>query len=268
MHACLAGGVTLLAGCLLTTSLDGLSGTPSQDGGSSVDASSSDSAPPDTVDGGDGAGEARAFCASQSPPPVFCVDFDDGRLDEVFSGLRRTAGDVRIDGASFVSPPSSMISELDVSDGCHYADAYQALPVGLREIHYELSVLFPLQKKDVIFASLEHEAPNREKGCHELVSLGVTDQLNVQRREGSSVIDDLHELTKAIPLGRWTRIAIDVVEKGGVPNVSVRVDGEVALPELALPECGLGGRSGISVGIYCASGKYTARFDDIKVDGR
>jgi hypothetical protein len=107
-----------IAGCLLTTSLDGLDDTSAAagDSGPKTDATeaakdgSSEGSVGPGGDAGTDAGEAGApfRCASLSPAPVFCTDFDTGTLASIIDSDTAVGGAIAFDDAVFRSPSRSV----------------------------------------------------------------------------------------------------------------------------------------------------------------
>jgi hypothetical protein len=100
----------LLGGCSLAA-LDGYSdGAPNTpDGGESqADAMASSDAPTDSATSVDGGGEAATpFCASRSPQPALCLDFDSDPAFGTWVLGSDKGGKVEPSSAAFVSPPRS-----------------------------------------------------------------------------------------------------------------------------------------------------------------
>ena len=115
---------------------------------------------------------------------------------------------------------------------------------------------------------LHQQLPDGGAGCMHILSTSSGSLPNVQYTSGGKQNNDNHSLTKPFPQNRWTRISIDVVEKASVPNVSVRIDGEVALQDVPIPQCGVGGDATVFAGLYCSSGTHEARYDNLKLDAK
>jgi hypothetical protein len=125
MRRCLTSvlAIALLGtGCLLTTSLDGLTDPPVTTSGdrdaSLMDSSSSPDGAPQGGDGSagvdagndaDGAAPVDFRCSSLSPLPVFCTDFDTGTLGSII-GTPKTAlgGNVQLDSLVYRSASRSL----------------------------------------------------------------------------------------------------------------------------------------------------------------
>jgi hypothetical protein len=95
------------------------------DAAADADSGSGDSA---TRDGGklDDAGKpdsaALGFCASQSPAPAFCDDFDEGAANPPFDQVTSLGGTVAVNAAQSFSAPDSMVSTVDANQSASSVD--------------------------------------------------------------------------------------------------------------------------------------------------
>jgi hypothetical protein len=99
---------------------------PASSEGAASEGGSQDSSAPDArtpVDSGkppDDSGKVDAppplgFCASQSPAPLFCDDFDEGASNPAWDQVTGTGGTVAVNALESVSAPDSMVSTVDAN---------------------------------------------------------------------------------------------------------------------------------------------------------
>jgi hypothetical protein len=106
-------GATLVAGCMLTTSFDGIVGVrPANDGSDGVDAAASDA--PITPDSNVDSAPQPKYCSKQAH--TFCDDFDEGSVTAAWSEVKNVGGAVALDTQIFVSAPAG--ARFDVPSGC------------------------------------------------------------------------------------------------------------------------------------------------------
>ena len=132
--ALLLGVLGSVAACSVLTNFDDLTNDRATtvivaEGGPGADAIASDAATDGlaTMDGS--APDARVmtapFCASLSPQPFFCVDFDDGNLALPFDQSMTINGGLNvIDDAASSSPPFSLLSTVPPTSAGVYPTSY------------------------------------------------------------------------------------------------------------------------------------------------
>jgi hypothetical protein len=94
--------------------------SPGSDGGAAGEGGSEDSSVPDARTPPDDSGKVDAppalgFCASQSPAPMFCDDFDEGAANPAWDQVTGLGGSVAINDLESVSAPDSMVSTVDAN---------------------------------------------------------------------------------------------------------------------------------------------------------
>jgi hypothetical protein len=139
----LAGG--LAAACGLTADYAGLQGGTRDGGGGEVEAALPDGGAPD-VGGGD-VGPAppdAGFCASLSPQPSFCDDFDEGQsIDTGWSATDVWQGSfISVDG-TYYSQPNSFLSQIFAASSPGSARLREDLPTTASHVHMEFELLIP-----------------------------------------------------------------------------------------------------------------------------
>ncbi|MBC7018277.1 hypothetical protein, partial [Salmonella enterica] len=81
--------------------------------------------------------DAGPFCASLSPPPTFCVDFDSKPIAFDWTAMSANNGSFTLDDAIFVSPGHSAKATLPgvKCDGPALSKSYST---PTREVHFEV----------------------------------------------------------------------------------------------------------------------------------
>lgn len=139
----LAGG--LAAACGLTADYSGLQGG-TRDAGPGDDTGVGLDAPTDVAaDGGvETAVPDAGFCASLSPQPHFCADFDEGQ--PVGAGWSSTdvwqGSTILVDG-TYYSPPGSFLSQIFAASSPGSARLQEDLPTNASHVHVEFELLVP-----------------------------------------------------------------------------------------------------------------------------
>ncbi len=124
-----------LGACGLTADFSGLQGGTAHDAATLTDASAGDAGTPPTPDAG--------FCASLSPQPRFCADFDQGHpLGTGFTITDLTAGaTAKVDTVAY-SPPGSFLSAFSADTPAPVSSRLQqSIPILARRVHIEFQML-------------------------------------------------------------------------------------------------------------------------------
>jgi hypothetical protein len=221
----------------------------------------------DDAGGADGDGAVSTYCASLSPAPNLCVDFDTGAPLETgfdlvdLSPVGATTSAV-LDPLAFSGRSSVKLSLTD-APSCSYVRLRKYFASGGQE----LRVRFRMRPSapwpgGQIFAHVIIGDAVRCRFLPRLRSAGATAALQVQWGEPSQ--DALHEWSVAPALDAWSAIAIDVIDAAGTPRVEVRMD-DVTVLVVDVPQCVFGGEAHVGIGLYCASDTFEVRYDDIVV---
>ncbi len=302
------------AACSLFTSLDGLTGGG---GGGSPDSALGDDAgearvdgsvviPPgdddattgdDALTGPDGspdsfdAGDAAAFCTSQSPAPLFCDDFDEDPLDAAaftapWEHIAQTGGTVVRSEGIVTSEPFAMVSTATspVTASIDLA-AYQVFPALTKTVQMTLafdlyvSAADKTKNSDAVLAAIElvgglggeRWALQLETSYVAVDGGGALDVLFSENRSpaGDAGSYTSHPVSQRLPLGAWTRVKMDAtVATSGVATIALHFGTtEVAKDSVAVVV--LDGQPQILVGLTYASIStegWTARYDDVTFD--
>jgi hypothetical protein len=190
----------------------------------------------DTAPNGDATeASTTTFCASLSPPPMFCDDFDVHPLPGVWDGLTQTGGTVALDTGASVSPPRSLLATDSPLGTGQSLDAALFKHFTLPSPPTTLSWSFQLQPVAVdtttgtalVLASLDFvDTPgNRYSVQFTLEQDGGPVRLRLEEQSGlldggSSYVP--HSLPDSLPLGKWTDVRL-VMTRSGPTAASVEV---------------------------------------------
>jgi hypothetical protein len=253
----------------------------SSDGGTTTDGSAaSDGAPSDAGagdarpgDGGDAAASDAGFCASLSPAPMFCDDFDTPdagftkwTLDYEFGG-----GTIAIDSAESHSPPSSLLVSTPSSANPAGGRLTFSPPGTAKHVHFGFDlkidmsdpqsgyaevgyVVFTGAFKDDFYLDLHTDPTNN----------GFTTEAYP---DGSPVTHELI-LPNSTTLAGWKRVVIDV-DLATAHSVTMTVDGVMVVQQALEPELYLPGTLEVRPGIGytgAPSNGWALRFDNVTID--
>jgi len=257
--------------CSLTADLGGLSNGNDNgaDGGAATTDAGSEAA--SSGGGGDASGDGAPgpFCKTLSPAPFFCADFDDGAsINDWSRSVIQAPGEVILDGASFRSPPRSLLVSLptgtrlqnglfrdvgahadltlafdvkvEEADPAGFLDLFAVrFPPGLRSIYFHVD-------GDFVHTTLSEQIPN----------------------DGGADTFGSHLFSKSLSLGQWARIQLHI-HFGNASTASVTIDGESvfsgALDPAQVPTETMAVAAGLQY-VSTAATPWTIRYDNFTVD--
>lgn len=252
---------------------------PGEDAGAAEDAQppGEDAAPAEDAgsDAADAAPEAAPdagprWCATLSPTPRFCDDFDDGSFADdwtVFTLAPAGSGDMDLDPLEYVSAPASLNVVTD------------AVPAqGTVNIHLRRTLGAPVSRVKLAFA-LKLPTVTLTKGAVAIATLDVSSNHFFSlflRDESASPGPSLeettangtvrHALTKLPPANAWTRVTIDLDLAAG--KADVLYGSEKVLDQAAIV-AGNGTEATARIGAVYVLGPadpFAASFDDVVLD--
>ena len=263
-----------VAACSLTTSLDGYSGAvpPSEAGNDAADATTDADADADAGGGKDGG----RFCASLTPSPTFCDDFDEEGPFTPWVETRVNAGStITRDHGAFRSAPSSLLT---VSQGSAMGGGAAFLrltsPSAVRRARFAYDLRVDARDPQTGYAEVSYL---RFGGADKVYAFYVRlfhDPARTTAFTAEAYLPDggipQHNVNLAgdPKFTDWTRIVVDV-DLRTAPHVTVTVDGALAgettlepslyPPSVATVEPGVG---------YAGSpaGAWKLRYDNVAVD--
>jgi hypothetical protein len=220
------------------------------------------------------------FCASLSPAPTLCVDFDEGAaFDALFPQLQQpSAGHVGADGTQFSSPPDSFFSKIDKN--ALLPEAYMSHPFTggnsgtATNIEYAFDLLFQQYVNDSNASVVRISLGRQQAWEHDLVlavsSTGAEMEESFTTDAGLSFVDTF--LSVAPAPNTWTRV--DITVSLLQQTMSVKVGGVAALTNQRLDSSwaifsgGTGSLGGITIDLgmsYAAStnSAWVMRYDNV-----
>lgn len=271
MRRALAAMVTFATGCTLLTSLDGLSGGPQSDGGTSDARAPDAGAPPHdaAIDSpSDAPSDAPVGCAALGRHTL-CDDFDDAAAP-VQGGWDFTGpGAVAADTSLFVSPPrAAALTLAKDSPGCSYAELGRSFP----GTFHRASVATSLR--------LGAADPSVDGGVANVLFVGVGGKcaidVTLDRREAGIYVENdpsgspgqSYPLASAVSAGTWARVRA-TLDTTTSPYVVVEIDGQNVLTLTSIADvCKISGPVSVGVGPHCVptTDRVEVRVDDVTVD--
>jgi len=191
------------------------------DGSASPDVAPGDAgdAAPIQTDGG--------FCASLSPQPTFCDDFDEHSLPGAWTSFTQTGGTLTLDPMVSVSPPNSLLATemplaygqpLDTAVRTQFPLSAPPTTIGL-DFQFQPVQADPDAGAATVVASLDFTdaANNRYTVQFTLVQQGIAVSMRLEEQAGfidggSSYVS--HALPDPLGIGTWTPIALKVNRTG------------------------------------------------------
>jgi hypothetical protein len=270
-RAIIAAAVLSAPACLFP-SLDGLtSGDASIDvaNDAPTDAASKETstdAAPDVIatdasDAGDG-----GFCATLSPKPLFCQDFDEGPVATGWDNINANVGTVDVSSAQSVSPPKSLLATFPSATNLYVFD-YVAknfkAPIGNATLEFDLDMdtIDPSQQyTKVVEFVFSGNTPNY------ILYLQITDSTTLSMvyqqptSDGGVTFGD-YGGTQLPPLGKWTHVKIDLFKSttdSSTAAADLFIDGNVALTSFPLGSSAAFGDVALRIGLPGVSVPTTA----------
>lgn len=289
-----ATGVLVLAcgGCTVLAPLGGLEGNGGGDAATEATADVFPEAPGDvTVEtgGGSDASDAAAdttwgaeaeadappapFCASLSPQPTLCADFDEGPFNASFPVLSEPGStELGADGQYSVSPPNSMYAK--VAQGESIANTYAYVEKTFASTAKGADYAFDIRPESITAnASAVVAEIGLDYGLPTQHVLGLvfstTDRLEESffESDGGEVFLE-HDFGPVLQVGSWTHIEIVLSLAQG--TVEVLANGTQVLAPAMLDATWPTSTSSLTVDVgfeYAndTTSAWTARYDDVVV---
>lgn len=242
------------------------------DGGQAVDAcvSCSDAAADARSDGSDA---AASFCATLSPTPAFCEDFDKGGYAAQFTNSTTSVdGVLGADGLAFTSPPNSLFSKVGTkaSNG-EWAYLTRTFTGTAKQVSYAFDLRLDAWgggESGVMAGILLDEGTPNEHRLVLYVRSGKTALEELfTKPDGGAVVTSDHALAWAPKLGTWAHVVFSI--DPAAKTCAAAIDGNADLTATAMDPSWTPGAPSIEVGFsYIASNTsaWTARFDNVVVD--
>jgi hypothetical protein len=251
---------------------------------SDLDALPPRDAPAEAVDTG-----TTTFCASLSPSPLFCEDFDEGSYAQGWSYTHpaspSTTGSLALDGTEFQSAPASMIAQSNIeSAGLVDVAAYLRLALtgtSLLAATLDLDMRVDGADADGGLAVLAQLGLLEAGGGHYFVQLVAESHgaapLNVAVNEayfatGTNNPPVTHPVAQTVAIGAWTHVTLAVTAPfaGGAGTETLSFDGtQVGSSAIAVPVTNFTEELGVGLTfVQVPSNGWTVLYDDVVFNGK
>ncbi len=241
------------------------------DGGQGVDACATcgDADADVAADGSDGA----AFCATLTPAPAFCEDFDEGSYAAQFTNSTLSAdGVLGSDGLAFTSPPNSLFSKVGTKTSTgEWAYLTHVFTGTATQVSYAFDLRLDAWgggESGVLAAiTIDKDAPNEHRlELYVRGGIAALEEYFTTPDGGAPVTND-HTLAWVPKLGAWTHVVFSV--DSAAKTCAATIDGKADVTASAMDPSWTPGTPSFEVGFsYIASNTsaWTARFDNVVVD--
>ncbi len=212
---------------------------------------------------------AKGFCASRSPAPRFCDDFDDADLDDDWTVQTVLNGAPILDTSAATSLPASFGVETiaidsDESAHVHLRANVAGTPTGHVVLAFEMMLATATYTRGTIAIATLDVSPDHFFTLY--LRDADPDAPAPVLEETSGATTTRHVLSKLPPAVVWTRVTIDVDVAGA--KASVLWGNEKVLDQAAIA-AGPASAPRIRVGavyVYGPADPFEARFDDVTLD--
>ena len=213
---------------------------------------------------------AKGFCATRSPGPRFCDDFDDGDLGDDWAVQTVVNGEPILDTSSATSVPASFAIETaplstNESAHVHLRATTDGAPTGHVVLAFEMMIATASFTKGTIAVATLDVSPNHFFTLYLRDGDPDAPGPTLEETDGAAATTR-HVLSKLPPAGVWTRATIDIDIAGA--TASVLWDDDKVLDEApitAAPASDPTIRVG-AVYVFGPADPFEARFDDVTLD--
>jgi hypothetical protein len=217
------------------------------------------------------------FCASQSPAPLFCCDFDTTPMPWGWDSVQTNMGSVALDDAIFESAPHSLqASTVPESTGYLYAMVQKAFtqPLGDSKLEFDMyfDTIDPDAQYDKLLTMTLGDSENPWTLYFQMPSAGKIDIATADPTEDGGVHYNDYEFTGAgasVVTGKWIHVEIDTIKAdsgAGIGEIAARVDGALVLAPVAVDSAAAVGAPTIQLGlsgIGTPTGPWELHLDDV-----
>jgi hypothetical protein len=220
------------------------------------------------------------FCASQSPAPLFCCDFDTTPMPWGWDSVQTNMGSVALDDHIHESAPYSLgASTVPETTGYLLALVQKSFIQPLGDSKLEFDVYFdtidPGAQYDKLAAIARGDGENPWTLYFQMPRAGKIDIATAEPAEDGGIQYADYEFTEAggaVVTGKWIHVEIDTIKADGgtgIGEISARVDGEVALAPVAVDSEAAVGAPTIQLGltgIGTPTGPWALHIDNVTFD--
>lgn len=187
-------------------------------------------------------------CASRTPVPTFCDDFDHEPLPGVWDVFHQVGGSLAIDPGAHVSAPSSLVARFAALTAGQLLDTTLrkrlALPAAPGRTTFELAVqpviVDAAPGAVIVIYAVDFLDAAKNRYTLQLTLRQTAGELSVTLGEQSGFVDGgmayvEHALADPLTVGRWTKIRLDVTRTAPqAATARLTFDGRVELDAVAL----------------------------------
>jgi hypothetical protein len=264
----------VLGACSLTTSLDGLTGGASSDAGNAGDAGAADAPALDAStrdSSADGASEGGRYCATVSPTPGFCDDFDDeGPFSRWTTSVIGAGGSVVRDRAAARSNPNSLLTTSAASTVSIPAYLRRTSPSSVHRVRVAYDMRVEARDPQTAYAEVGYIRFGAGTRIHAFYIrlFASTSEFSSEAYLSDGGIP-VKNVGLGNPLSSWTRVAVDY-DLRAAPHVSVTLDGVLAGDTPLDPSLFTPAVADVDIGVgysgHPSSAGWQLRYDDVTVD--
>lgn len=229
-------------------------------------------APADALaDAGDGA--ASGYCASLSPAPGFCADFDEGSFDAQFA-FKHTTGTGLLSGDSTasVSPPTSFLARVGASSTGNGDFAFMTRVFGGSATQFtyafdlRLDAVAGGQNSGVLAAIIidDGAADSHTLSFYTTGTYAAVEEVFARPDGGMAYLD--HTLSWVPKLDTWTRVSFSIDTAAGTCAASIDGKADLTSTSCSLDPSWTSGPPAIDLGwSYVASqaSAWSAHYDNV-----
>jgi len=258
--------------CALMPSLDGFSGSQGV-----PDASPADAAGEGGGDGGTEGGDSGRWCASLSPAPLFCDDFDDqGPFTRWTDQYVRSGGTVARDGTAFRSAPNALLTLSPSSIDPSSAFVYLSTADTKSKVHVAYDMRIDSRDPTTGYAEV-NELRFDTPGLAFAIYLRVFNDPNTS----TTVVSEAYLPDGGVPshevalagnprFDGWRRVGVDIDLASTPHTVAVTLDGKAAGTVTLEPSLYAPGPVRMQLGIaytgHPTTSTWAIRYDDVTID--
>ena len=210
--------------------------------------------------GGDSGGPTGPFCASLTPAPDLCEDWDDGTVPDQSTPQVSAGGSCAIDGKYFSSSPSSYKCFSPGKAGS-FSNALLGIATNAPATAKKRTIGFAFRPDSTLPTTGDLVIARTFVSDNRSITIELSSEVGAVMREQSQIIDNHVALSAKPVAGAWTRytLAIDLDAK----RATLTANGaEVA--SLSLKGIDAGDTS-LNLGLQ-SSAAFTAYYDDVTID--
>ncbi len=186
-------------------------------------------------DGSNSDAATVGYCASLSPAPDFCDDFDEGPANPAWDQVTGVGGAVAVDALQSVSPPDSMVSTVNAAQAEGSVDlaGYKSLPskqgvAGTATLGFEIRIDAgdTTSAADAVLGAIQLYDGSALYDLELEVMYASASTYAVSLTENSPSVP--HATGATLALAKWTHVSLSVVlpaGNGGATTATMTIGG-------------------------------------------